>query len=1214
MKTKTREGSARDGHSRSGQDAKNDDGASVANHDNDDSRRALEPTTKDAQAAEVTEKPTTQTGEESERSHSPPIFKRRRRKRKKEGQDLVNENGEANHTKKKRKKKKKNDAEVQVATDVNGENGWWCEHLTPDNADAIAAGAIEQKPADAEQPASVTPSPTASARDPVERPAATRHVPAVRTCCAPEPAAAAEKEIRGPPITDSIDTVITTRHDYDATKAAMPSGGAETMPKPCVSPPAGERDRLGWLWWPKYTAKTTLAPEVLQAHISSASNGQGPSGVDGPQPSNVPQHERSPKGRGERSAKVLDDESEVLQATSEDQAMDPGIPQGPKTTQKEIEESPGEGAGLSGRGMSTVTAMEPTTAKAPQPTLHPSYGTHGKRNTDGTYGDQVFILWKKRTPTQKLFCLLDIDEDGYLGVSAMTVFFLIGGFIRDTRVRFLTAAKKTAQVQAQDQLQGATEQYAVQCRKVQVDPTRGIDEPGFERLIAGTQGMTPERLNQIFWQIKSVRPYRKAASQNTPDAPTPTTVACSPEGRGERSAKALDDKSEASKMAPAEQCIDPGVLQGPQNPREEIEKPPGKESTVFGRFEGVDSTRPRRQPKPEQVYQGPDSSSESSSESPTPATIPAKDTGSKSHDSSSESSSESHTPAASPAKDTGSKVEQKTKTEDEELEGEACSDSGDDSFSQCESQEATPASRRRSPNAPSHSTRHQASMTAQGSPGPSTLQSSTIRIGSREGDLGHRRCNPRGSVQIELQRNDFGERWCRDVGERLLRLEQEAAAKNRPPAAGPNQRRRQVTERRSRSPRRRRNRTSPDYSGDSSPDNHPTQRRKSAGASVHGHTKAAESSRGTQSSHASERPRSRPRCVLRPRSGDVVIPRERSRSRSPGKQPSGRPKSRAPAPTYQPKRDPRERAEPQSQLGHSSRMQLRSQHARQTTERDHTDHRARPGQEWQQEHWYGGHQQQKELPTTQATPLANLNMVELLLRATSDAHGVWNDPRVKTIVDEVVPHRVGYLQCRCRSLNSEISREEANKLATTMKWSCLGWMVAHKPGQARVAKKTFENYLTAAYGGYKIVLLVLRLGYLNPLLLEVHAQDILSHSQLGPIPLSLHPHLRLWNYNAYRMYKCVGCTKDFATAVQCRRCKAAFGNCCASADRSLCKFCFTADADSAVERMVHAYHHAANGLQKQTVQACRVSDSLGDRTTIPPWRHEPTRGKTTDGV
>ena len=179
-----------------------------------------------------------------------------------------------------------------------------------------------------------------------------------------------------------------------------------------------------------------------------------------------------------------------------------------------------------------------------------------------------------------------------------------------------------------------------------------------------------------------------------------------------------------------------------------------------------------------------------------------------------------------------------------------------------------------------------------------------------------------------------------------------------------------------------------------------------------------------------------------------------------------------------------------------------------------------------------------------------------------------------------------------------------------MKWS---WY-PYKPGEGRRSKKAFENYLKEKYGGYKIVLLVLRLGYLNHLLLEIHARDILSHSQLGPIPLSLHPHLRLWNYNAYRMYKCVGCTKDFATAVQCRRCKAAFGNCCASADRSLCKFCFTADADSAVERMVHAYHHAANGLQKQTVQACRVSDSLGDRTTIPPWRHEPTRGKTTDGV
>ena len=505
-------------------------------------------------------------------------------------------------------------------------------------------------------------------------------------------------------------------------------------------------------------------------------------------------------------------------------------------------------------------------------------------------------------------------------------------------------------------------------------------------------------------------------------------------------------------------------------------------------------------------------------------------------------------------------------------------------------------------------------MTARGSPGPSTLQPSTTRIGSREGDLDHRRSNSRGSVQIQLQRSVLRERWCRDIGERLLRLEQEAAAKNRPPAAGPNQRRRQVAERRSRSPHHRRNRTSRDYSGDSSPDNHLTQRRKSAGASVHGHTKAAESSRGTQSSHASERPRSRPRCVLRPRSGDVVTPRERSRSRSHGKQPSGRPKSRAPAPTCQPKRESRERAEPQSQLDHSSRMQLRSQHARQTTERDHTDHRARPGQEWQQEQWYEGHQQQKEWPTTQAIPLAKLNMVELLLRATSDAHGVWNDPRVKMIVDEVAPHRVGYLQCRHRSLDSEISREEANKLAKTVKWSCLGWQADHNRTKARVVKKTFDNYTTEAYGGYKIVLLVLRLGYLSPLLLQVHAQDILSHSQLGPIPLSEHPHLRLWNYNASRTYRCVGCTKDFATAVQCKRCKAAFGNCCASADTSLCKFCFTAEADSAVERMVHtyhhavhAYHHAANALQKQTVPACRVSDSLGDRTTIPPWRQQPTR-------
>ena len=144
-----------------------------------------------------------------------------------------------------------------------------------------------------------------------------------------------------------------------------------------------------------------------------------------------------------------------------------------------------------------------------------------------------------------------------------------------------------------------------------------------------------------------------------------------------------------------------------------------------------------------------------------------------------------------------------------------------------------------------------------------------------------------------------------------------------------------------------------------------------------------------------------------------------------------------------------------------------------------------------------------------------------------------------------------------------------------MKWS---WY-PYKPGQGRRSKKAFENYLKEKYGGYKIVLLVLRLGYLNHLLLEIHARDILSHSQLGPIPLSVHPHLHVRNYNASRMYKCEGCTQDFATAVQCRRCKAAFGNCCASADTSLCKFCFMADADSAVERMVHAYHHAIYGLQ-----------------------------------
>ena len=155
-----------------------------------------------------------------------------------------------------------------------------------------------------------------------------------------------------------------------------------------------------------------------------------------------------------------------------------------------------------------------------------------------------------------------------------------------------------------------------------------------------------------------------------------------------------------------------------------------------------------------------------------------------------------------------------------------------------------------------------------------------------------------------------------------------------------------------------------------------------------------------------------------------------------------------------------------------------------------------------------------------------------------------------------------------------------------MRWSWLGYMITYKPGQASLAKKAFENYLTEAYGGYKIVLLVLRLGYLDRLLLEVHAQDILSHSQLGPIPLSLHPHHPHLLWNSHRMYRCEGCTKDFATAVQCRRCKAAFGNCCASPDTSLCKFCFTADPDSAVERMVHAYHHAAygapwNGIQRQ---------------------------------
>jgi hypothetical protein len=239
--------------------------------------------------------------------------------------------------------------------------------------------------------------------------------------------------------------------------------------------------------------------------------------------------------------------------------------------------------------------------------------------------------------------------------------------------------------------------------------------------------------------------------------------------------------------------------------------------------------------------------------------------------------------------------------------------------------------------------------------------------------------------------------------------------------------------------------------------------------------------------------------------------------------------------------------------------------------------------EWRREHLYKGQQKKKKDQTTKTTPLMNLNMVELLLRAATDVHGVWSDSRVKTMIYRVVQQRVPYLWYRGRSLNEEISREEANKLVVA--WRNSKYPCLHS--ERSVAKKAFEQFLSEEFGGYKIVLLVLRLGYLNQFLLGLYAWDILSHSKLGPIPRSIHQNRHAWNYNdPHKLYKCEICTQDFANAVPCRRCKAAFGNCCASADSTLCKFC-TPDDDSAVERMVRAYHQAVYEyeVQQQTYYA-----------------------------